>query len=169
MERESKYVLYYVEGENERKIVDTLKTKLAAIRPGKVQKLNVVTQEITEMRLRTLSYDTMVVLIFDADAGNPNILKKNIELLKACEAVSEVVLIPQVRNLEEELVRSCNIRRIEELLGSKSSKEFKSDLNHVTNLDKKLQEHQFNIRLFWRGVPAPPYKDIENQSKKIII
>ena len=163
----SRYVQYYVEGEDEKKVIDTLKTKLAVIRPGKVQKLNAVTQEITDMRLRTIASGTIVVLVFDTDAGNPDILQKNIKLLKACKSVSEVVLIPQVPNLEGELIRSCNIRKIEELLDSKSNREFKSDLIRVTNLDKKLQEHQFNITLFWCGIPTPPYQNIENQSKKI--
>ena len=51
----SKFVQYYVEGEDEQKLVNTLKTKLGVIKPGKVQKLNVVEQEITSMHLRTLS------------------------------------------------------------------------------------------------------------------
>ncbi len=163
----SKYVQYYVEGEDEKKLIDTLKTRLRVIRPGKVQKLNVVSQEITDMRLRALAPGTMVVLVFDTDAGNPDTLKKNIKRMEACAAVSEIVLIPQVSNLEGELLRSCSIRKIEELLNSKSRKEFKSDFIHVTNLDKKLLEHQFNINLFWCGTPAPPYQDIENQAAKI--
>lgn len=163
----SKYVLYYVEGDDEKKLLDVLKTDLRLIKPGKVQKLNVVAQEITEARLRTLSRDTMVVLVFDTDAGNINILKNNIRVLKNCKAVSEIVLIPQVPNLEGELVRSCDIRNIKELLNSKTSKEFKGDIIHVSNLDKKLQEHKFDIQVFWSGIPAGAYQDIENQAAKV--
>lgn len=162
-----RYVQCYVEGEDEKKLIDTLKTKLGVIKPGKVQKLNVVAQEITDMRLRALAPGTMVVLVFDTDTGNPDILKKNIKLLDACTSVSEIVLIPQVPNLEEELVRSCDIKRIEELLKSKSRREFKSDLIRVSNLDAKLQEHQFNINLFWCGSPTTPYQNIENQAAKV--
>lgn len=163
----SKYVLYYVEGDDEKKLLDILKTDLGAIKPGKVQKLNVVAQEITEARLRTLSRDTMVVLVFDTDAGNVNILKNNIRTLEKCKAVSEIVLVPQVPNLEGELVRSCNIKNIKDLLNSKTSGEFKSDIIHVSNLAKKLQEHQFDIQIFWSGRAGEPYQDIENQAAKV--
>lgn len=163
----SKFVQYYVEGDDEKKLIDVLKTDLGVLKPGKVQKLNVVEQEITEVRLRTLKQSTMVVLVFDTDTGNVDILKKNIKTLEACSSVSEVVLIPQVTNLEAELVNSCNIRKIEELLNSRSKGDFKRDLINVTNLGKKLTEHQFDIKIFWSGDPASPYQDIENQAAKV--
>ena len=66
----TKYVQYYVEGDDEEKLVNVLKNELRVIRPGKVQKMNVVQNEFTDMRLRPLLPGTMVVLIFDVDAGN---------------------------------------------------------------------------------------------------
>ena len=162
-------IQYYVEGDDEKKLVDTLINQLRAIKPGKVQKLNVVERKINDMRLRTFSPGMIVVLIFDTDTGNQDILSKNIEILKACSSVSEIILVPQVRNLEDELVRSCNIKRIEELLNSRSRSDFKSDLIRISNLDKKLKEHQFNIELFWSGKPTAPYQDIENQAAKVKI
>ena len=165
----SKFVQYYVEGEDEKKIINVLKSDLKVISPGKVQKLNVVTQKITDMRLRTLALGTMVVFVFDTDRGEVDMLKENIEIVKACPSVSEIILIPQVPNIEGELVRSCDIKKIEDLLNSKSRHEFKSDLIRVSNLDKKLLEHQFDIKLFWCGIPAPPYQDIDNRAAKVKI
>lgn len=163
----SKFVQYYVEGEDEEKLINVLKTDLSAIRPGKVQKLNVVTNEIPNARLIPLHSGTMVVLVFDTDAGNINILNRNLEKLKKCPYVSEIVTIPQVLNLEQELVRSCNIKRAAELLGSKSTKDFKSDFIRVSNLADKLREHQFDIRRLWCGKPPSPYQSIENLSEKV--
>lgn len=163
----SKFVQYYVEGEDDKKVVDTLKTKLRLILPGKVSVLNVVAHEVPEMRLRVLSPGTMVVLAFDVDAGNVEILNRNIQKFKACKAVSEIVLIPQVPNLEGELVRSCNIKKIEQLLNSKSRSDFKSDVIRVSNLDAKLREHQFNIDRFWSAPATQPYQNIENQAHRI--
>lgn len=163
----SKFVQYYVEGDDEKKLVDVLKTDLRLIKSGKVQKLNVVEQKVTDVRLRTLKRDTMVILVFDTDTGNVDILKKNIKTFEACLSVSEVVLIPQVANLEDELIRSCNIRRIEELLNSRSKGDFKRDLISVTNLGKKLLEHQLDMNLFWNRRPTSPYQDIENQAAKV--
>lgn len=163
----SKYVQYYVEGQDEEKLINVLKTQLGLIIPGKVQRLNVVEQGINNVRLRALSAGTMVILVFDTDTGKIDILKKNIEVLRACKSVTDIVLIPQVPNLEGELVRSCNIRKIEELLKSKSKTEFKSDLIRVSNLAQKLQEHQFDIRLFWSSKAPAPYQELENQADMV--
>ena len=163
----SKFVQYYVEGEDEEKLINVLKTDLKAIRPGKVQKLNVVAHEITNARLMTLRPGTMVVLVFDTDAGSINILNKNLTILKKCPAVSEIATVPQVLNLEQELVRSCCIKKAEDLLDSRSKKDFKADFIRVSNLAGKLREHQFDIKRLWCGKPPAPYQSIENQSGKI--
>ena len=109
----------------------------------------------------------MVVLIFDTDTGSIDTLLKNIKTLEACKSVSEIVLIPQVNNLENELVRSCNIKKAEELLNSTSRGHFKHDLIHVSNLASKLREHEFDINLFWSGQPSAPYDQLGNQAAKI--
>ena len=129
-------VQYFVEGEDDKKMIDTLKTQMGLIKPGKVQVLNVVTEEITDLRLRALSPGTTVVLVFDVDAGNVDILNRN-------------------------------IRKIEELLNSKSRSDFKSDILRVTNLAAKLREHKFNIDHFWTAAPSQPFQAIENQSSQI--
>ena len=158
---------YYVEGPDDKKVVDTLKTKMGLIKPGKVDVLNVVTEKITEMRLRTLSPGTTVVLVFDTDVGNRDILEMNLQILKKSNRVKDIILIPQVSKLEEELVRSCDIRQIKELLDSKTNEEFKRDVLRVTNLDAKLKQHKFDINSFWATVPVHPYQDIPNQSEKV--
>lgn len=162
-------IQYYVEGEDERKLVNVLKTELKLIKPGKVQRLNVVDKKITDTMLRTLKNNTVVVIIFDTDTDSVDILNQNIDKLKSCPSVSEVIKIPQVHNLEEELVRSCKIRRITELLNSSSASEFKGDLLKVTNLDTKLVEHGFDINIFWSRNPGEPYQHIENDSAEIKI
>ncbi len=163
----SKYIQYYVEGPDDKVVIDTLKTKMKLVIPGKVEVLNVVTTPIPEMRLRVLSPKTMAVLVFDTDAGSRDILNANIQKLKKCAAITEVVIIPQVPRLEGELVRSCNIRQIRELLNSKTNDEFKRDVLRVTNLDAKLREHKFDINRFWVTSPTSPYQDIPNQAAKV--
>lgn len=163
----NKCVQYYVEGDDEKKLVEVLKTDLRVIAPGKVQKFNAVEQELTDLRLRTLKPNTTVVLIFDTDTGSIDTLLKNIQTLERCKSVSEIVLIPQVQNLENELVRSCNIKKAEELLNSTSRGHFKHDLIHVSNLASKLREHEFDINLFWSGRPSAPYDQLGNQAAKI--
>ena len=113
------------------------------------------------------SFGKNCFLVFDTDKDNVKILNDNIKALKTCTAVSKVITIPQVSNVEDELVRSCNIRQIKELLNSRSNSAFKSDIIKVTNLHSKLKEHQFNIDLFWNSTPAEPFSHIVNGAKGI--
>ncbi len=163
----SKFIQYYVEGEDEERLLHVLKADLQVIRPGKVQKLNVVECELTNARLMTLRPGTMIVLVFDTDTGYIDVLNKNLEKLKNCSSVSEIVTIPQVPNLEGELMRSCCIKNVTELTGSKSRKDFKADFIRTKNLAGKLTEHQFDIRQFWCRQPENPYHNIVNQAEKI--
>ena len=47
----SRYYQYYVEGPDEEKIINVLKTDMGLIIPGKVQKINVVQEVLTNLRL----------------------------------------------------------------------------------------------------------------------
>lgn len=160
-------VQYYVEGEDEKKLIDVLKTDMRLIIPGKVQKLNVVEQQIKKTHFINMKNHTMVVLVFDTDTGKEDILNKNIEILMQCSLVSEVVTIPQVKNLEDELIRCCDIKDIKELLGSKSKKDFKKDFIKVENLKNKLLEHKFEFKKLWIKLPENGYKGILNKADKI--
>ena len=79
---QGKYYHYFVEGEDEEKLIQVLKTDLRLIVPGKVQKFNVVEQKLTRLRLMSLKEGTTVILVFDTDTGKVDILKENIEFLK---------------------------------------------------------------------------------------
>lgn len=158
---------YYVEGQDDKKVVDVLRLKMGLIESGRVDVLNVVTERITDLRLRTLAPGTIVVLVFDTDTGNRAILDENLRRLKENKNVKEVITIPQVSKLEDELVRSCDIRQIKDLLNSKTNDEFKHDVLRVSNLDAKLCQHQFDINRFWTTTPPAPYQNIPNQASKV--
>ena len=161
----NKIVQYYVEGDDEVKFLSTLKTDLQLILPGKVQKVNVVTEKITNMRLMTLKPKTTVVLIFDTDRGPWDILKSNITMLEKCPQVSDIVIVPQNKNLENELVRCCDISRATALLDSQGARNFKRDFIRTSNLAAKLIEHHFDIKKLWKG----QFANIRNDSEKIKI
>ena len=91
---------YYVEGQDDEKIVKVLKTELRLIEPGKVERFNVVSEEFTTLRVMALKTGTIVVLVFDTDAGSVDILKKNIEFLERQKSIKKVLCITQVKNLE---------------------------------------------------------------------
>ena len=160
-------VHYFVEGDGEKKLLGVLKTQLKVIQPGRIQKYNVLEQKITDAMLRPFNRKTLAVLVFDTDTNNVGFLMENIQKLNACGAVAGVITIPQVPNLEEELRRSCHLRKITDLLGSQSLSAYKSDFIHISNLDAKLKEHNFDISLLWTQSPPAPYQHIHNDADVI--
>ena len=112
MSQEKNYQ-YFVEGEDEEKIIKVLKTDMQLIVPGKVLRFNVVERKITKARLMSLRPDTNVILIFDTDTGNDAILKENIQILKKHLAVKSVICVPQVRGRVSESLQYKTDKRID--------------------------------------------------------
>ena len=132
---------YYVEGDNEKKMISILKTDYQFIVPGKVEKFNVVQDEFTKKRLMTLKKGTVAILVFDTDTNNSDILDKNICFLREQSIIRDIICVTQVSKLEDELKRSCNIKAIKELTGSKTNTEFKSDMIKDNSFKKKLKDN----------------------------
>ena len=83
--------------------------------------------------------------------------------------VNVVICVTQVEYLEDELKRSCNIRQIRELTGSKSNSDFKSDMIKDSTFHKKLLKHKFEIQKFWNQSAKGVYAEIRNDAEKIKI
>ncbi len=143
-------VQYYVEGDDEKKFLQVLKTDLQVIRPGKIQVFNVANKIMTKTRLITLKKDTTIVVVFDTDAVNLEILNKNIEMMNHMPNVKSVLTVLQVQNLEDELTRCCRLKRAEELIGSRNKGEFKSRFLKISNLDRILIKNGFDIDRLWK-------------------
>ena len=65
------------------------------------------------------------------------------------------------------MIRSCNIKNILQLLGSKSKKEFKSDFNKVNNLNEYLIKAEFAFDKLWRKNTDGVFARITNGIHKI--
>lgn len=159
-------IQYYVEGEDEKKLVEVLKNE-HLIKPGKVQVFNAISSRVKDARLMTIKPNTVVVLIFDTDVEELDVLNENIKRFTSCSNVSKVIIIPQIKNLEDELVRSCNIRNVTELLGSVGLSKFKSDFIREKNLMKKMNEKGFNMGKLWSMAPQGVFTQLENGSGEI--
>ena len=70
---------YFVEGDDEKRLIEVLKTDMRLIQPGKIQVVNVVQERLTDLKLRVLSEDTILIFVFDTDTGNIDILNENIK------------------------------------------------------------------------------------------
>ena len=131
MKKASGIFQYYVEGDDEKRLIEVLKTDMRLIIPGKVQILNVVQERLTDLKLRTLQDGTTLVFVFDTDVGVPTILNENIRKAKKSSNIKDVYCVPQVKNIEDELIRAMGLKNIEELLNSKSKKDFKRDMGAI--------------------------------------
>lgn len=159
---------YYVEGDTEKELINILKSKLRCIQSGKVTKFNVVNEHFSKMHMRVLSQDCVVILVYDTDVNNAEILNENIAFLRK-NSIKNIWYIPQVNDLEDELVRSCDIKSVLELTGSVSIKDYKKDFLKSKNLDIKLQKHNFDISKFWNELPKNSFSVFGNDSDKIKI
>ena len=160
---------YYVEGPDDKKVVESLKKDLKCIISGKVEVLNVVQNIISKTRIRMLTSGITVILVYDTDKPNTQILEKNIAALKADKRINKVICIPQVENLEDELERSCSIKSVKEITKSRTKTGFKKDVLRCNNLDKRLIDCVFNINMFWSKVPDNCFKAIGNDSIQVKI
>ncbi len=114
--------------------------------------------------MRVLSKDTILVFVFDTDTDNIDVLRKNINKANKASNIKAVRLITQVKNIEDELVRSTNIKRIEELLNSRSKTDFKRDFIRERHLKQKLEAKGFDIGLLWCKEPTGVFVGIKNDA-----
>lgn len=156
---------YFVEGENERKLIETIKNKY--LYSGKIKIINTIQNKVPNSILRTLERETVVVLVFDTDVEKIDILDENIKLIMSSNNVKDVICIPQIKNLEDELIYSTNINKIVDLLESKSKTNFKNDFNNCKNLMKKLEDKEFKISRLWSRNAVDIYKKYKNDSEVI--
>lgn len=158
---------YYVEGEDEKRLLDVLKRDLRCIESGKVDIVNVIQTKFSAARIRPLKQDTIVVLVYDTDVeSNMDIFRYNVDFLNRQKGIKKVICIPQVKNLEEELLRACDIRNITELTKSASKSNYKSDLISCTNLGARLQACGFDISKMWNRMPTNKFAGFVNRQKK---
>ena len=156
---------YFVEGENERKLIETIKNKY--LYSGKIKVMNTIQNKVSKSILRTLERETIVVLVFDTDIEKVDILDENIKIIKNSNNVRDIICIPQIKNLEDELIYSTNITKIIDLLESKSKKDFKNDFNNCKNLIKKLEDKEFKISKIWSREAVDIFKKYKNEAIKI--
>lgn len=158
---------YFVEGEDEKSLINVLKSDLGCIESGKVDVFNAVQNAFSPARLRTLKSDTILVLIYDTDTDSIEMLMKNVSFLRGQKSIKEVLCIPQVENLEDALVDASNVTKAKEITHSKTNKDFKRDLIRCSNLATRLKQCQFDKDKLWTKVPRNDFKMFGNDAEKI--
>ena len=123
----------------------------------------------TALRIRPLGPNTIIILIYDTDVVKVDVLEENIKFLKKQKNIKSVYCIPQIKNLENELGYSCNIKYVLEITHSKSMKDFKGDFANCKNLGNRLRKCEFSLEKLWSRQPTGVFAVFGNDSSKIKI
>jgi hypothetical protein len=84
--------------------VEVLSKEYKYIKAGKVEVFNVVEKRINNTRIMSFKENHVIILVFDTDTNNTKTLEANVEHLKCLvksKKIKDVILIPQVPNIEE--------------------------------------------------------------------
>ena len=163
--------IYYVEGPCEQQLIAALKETPARLIPGKVKVFNVVQNLIPKSQMLSIQAGTTVVLVFDTDVSQTSNLKKNLELLTRYCGKLKIIFLPQVLNLENELVRCTDVRTVMELTKSGSVKNFKTDFCKIKTKDWRsmLERHKLDYPRLWMTKVPEAFNFVDNNSFQIKI
>ena len=161
-------IFYFVEGKCEEKLINSLKNSY--LKSGKVKKINVLTTVIKKSDMRNLDKNSNIIIIFDVDVllkktVNTKILNESLLTLKKNKY--KVITVEQKNNLEDEIVYSTKLKKIEQMFNVESVKDHKVRFLTCKDLLVKLNDNSFDILKIWsrdNGVT-----NSENESKKIKI
>ena len=161
--------IYYVEGPCEQQLISALKEAPEKLIPGKIKVFNVVQNLIPKSQMLSIQAGTTVVLVFDTDVSQTLNLKQNLELLERYCGKLKIVFLPQVLNLEEELVRCTDVKTVTKLTKSGSVKNFKTDFckMKVKDCRSMLERHQLNIARLWMTKTPDAFDFTENNGDSI--
>lgn len=169
---------YYVEGECEKNFVMTFthaKNSEYILHPGKVERLNPITSKISETKARTIKRDTKIVFVFDTDVENASILEENIRTLNRIAHVNDddIIFLMSIKKFEEEIAFSCNdiqgVKGLIKLFNSQGTSAFKTDFSNCKNLEDKLRQAGFDIKLMWTRKANKPFDKYKNGGKQVRI
>lgn len=147
--------IYFAEGKCEERLLNALKESPQKIQPGRIKVFNVVQALLPKSQLVTIQAGTTVVLVFDTDVPNTEYLRENMKRLSTLCTRIKLVFLPQVRNLEDELVRCCDIKSVTDLTHSRSNKDFKRDFCSLTNVRAVLERANLDVERIWtENTPA---------------
>jgi hypothetical protein len=163
--------IYFVEGECEKQLINALKISPEILTPGKVKVYNVKQNLIPKSQLLAIQPRTKVALVFDTDVEDRKALDKNLEMLrKYCSNVT-VINMMQVLDFEDEIVRSTDVSKAQELTKSRSVSNFKTDFCRmkVNDCRSLLERHQLDIVKMWTTEPPETFKDLEQDVAKVLV
>lgn len=108
-----------------------------------------------------------MVFVFDTDKEITDKLQKSIEQVKKHCPQSKIVFLIQVKNLEDELVRSTDVKKVTELTQSQSVSNFKTAFCKMKDLRELLERHQIDVSKLWTTNPPEVFAFVPQNSELI--
>lgn len=160
---------YYVEGKCEAQLINALKMEPRLLTPGKVNVFNVITDEIPRREINMIKVGTTVVFVFDTDVEKIDILLKNISYVKNYVSQCKIVLLAQVLDFEDEIARSTDVKRAQDLTKSKSVGDFKTDFcrMNVEEVRNALERHHLDVSVLWTKNPPEKFSFVKQNSEAV--
>ena len=158
---------YLAEGECEEKLLQALKLKPSLIHPGKVEKYNIIQDELPIRKLMQYPSGCVVVLVFDTDKEVTEHLKENLKQLKSIEV--EVMTVVEVLNFEDELERTTDVKHAQDFTKSESLDDFKGAVNRAKDKDFRaaLKRHKFDLSKLWTKKPPRTFSFVKQDGGKV--
>lgn len=163
----TKRFVYFVEGQCEEKLITALKKEPSLIQPGKCNVLNPISEKLSPNDFITVPVGSIIIFVFDTDVANNTILEHNMKMVKRYAPHCEIVLIPQVMTIEDELLRATIVKKVEDLTRSKSLANFKSDFCALKNCRNILEKYKLDMSILWSKKPDGVFDKYPQQSSRI--
>ena len=166
---ENKRYFYLAEGECEEKLLQALKLKPSLIQPGKVEKYNIIQNELPPRKLMQYPANSVIVLVFDTDKEVTEHLRENIRLLKSLPYKIEILTVVQVLSFEDEIKRSTDVKQAWDFTKSKTMDDFKSAVNKEKDKDFRaaLKRHRFDLNKLWTRKPPKAFGFVNQDGDKV--
>lgn len=109
------------------------------------------------------------MLAFDTDVPQTITLRKNLELLNRYCGRLRIIYLPQVLNLEDELIRCTDVKSAADLTKSGSTRNFKTDFCRlkVKECRAMLERHKLKTEMLWMTRVPEQFDFVENNSRQI--
>ena len=168
MEDNRRY-FYLAEGECEEKLLQALKLKPSMIHPGKVEKFNIIQNELPIRKLMQYPSGCVVVLVFDTDKEVTEHLKANLKLLKSLPYEVEVMTVAQVLAFEDEIERTTDVKQAQDFTKSATVSDFKGAVNRMGEepFRAALKRHTFDLSKLWAQKPPKVFSFVKQDGGKV--
>lgn len=169
MKDENRRYFYLAEGECEEKLLQDLKLKPSMIHPGKVEKFNIIQNELSIRKLMQYPSDSVVVLVFDTDIEVTEHLMENLKLLKTLPYKVEVMTAVQVLTFEDEIKRTTDVKHAQDFTKSEAVSDFKGAVNRMGEepFRAALKRHKFDLNKLWTKKPPKVFSFVQQDGWKV--